>query len=58
VVRADGAVIASVPVRDAAGKLLGWTVLGMSTARATDASRGLVVTAGLYSALLLALDWR
>jgi methyl-accepting chemotaxis protein len=55
VVRTDDAIVASVPVRDAAGKPLGWTVLAMSTARAATASQQLLLTACLYSALLLAL---
>jgi methyl-accepting chemotaxis protein len=54
-VQADGVVIATVPVRDNAGKLLGWTVLGMSTARTAKAAHDLVRAAILYSVLLLAI---
>ncbi len=55
VVRTDDAVIATVPVRDKAGKILGSTVLGMSTARVHKASTGLVGTAIVYSSVLLGL---
>jgi methyl-accepting chemotaxis protein len=53
--QADDVVVATVPVHDGTGKLLGWTILGMSTARATSAVRALVLTASFYSVLLLAI---